>query len=113
MYILHIIMQISIQKHVLLCLFLFLDKSSDLYVEAASKLDKQYTKSSVNDITLTCTLSVERAWVKLHLSCLRAHLIDSWSQFEAGERATQIKERSVSNGFPAASLQCKLHSTVS
>lgn len=49
-----IIKQISIPSvHFLL---LFLNKSSNLYIRAARKLDKQYSKSSVN-ISLTCTLS--------------------------------------------------------
>lgn len=88
---------------------LFLAKSSNLFTQAASKLDKQYTKSSVNNITLTCTLSMETAWVRLRLSSLSAHLIDSLSQCVASETATQIKERSVRNRFPAALLYCLLY----
>ena len=44
------------------------------------------------------------AWVRLHLSFLSAHSMDSMSQCVAGETATEVKERSVSNGFPTALL---------
>lgn len=42
-------------------LLLFLDKSFNLYDHAARKLDKQNTKSSVNNISLTCTLSAHES----------------------------------------------------
>lgn len=37
---------------------------------AAREEDKQYSKSSVNNISLACTLSAHesKAWVRLHLS---------------------------------------------